>query len=38
MWHRGFFEYDGWLLDQCDALRDVPTEESVRAVRRALAQ
>ena len=25
MWNRGFFEYDGWLLDQCEALKHIPT-------------
>ena len=25
MWHRGFFEYDGWLLDQLDRLAAIPT-------------
>ena len=24
MWHRGFFEYDGWLLDHLAPLRDIP--------------
>ena len=24
MWHRGFFEYDGWLLDQLERIRHVP--------------
>jgi len=25
MWHRGFFEYDGWLLDQLHAISHLPT-------------
>jgi len=25
MWSRGFFEYDGWLLDQLDRIRHIPT-------------
>ena len=25
MWHKGFFEYDGWLLDQLERIRHVPT-------------
>ena len=24
-WHRGFFEYDGWLLDQLGRIRHLPT-------------
>ena len=25
MWNRGFFEYDGWLLDQVEKIKDTPT-------------
>ena len=25
MWHRGFFEYDGWILDQLHTIRHLPT-------------
>ena len=25
MWNRGFFAYDGWLLDQLEQIRHVPT-------------
>ena len=25
MWNKGFFEYDGWLLDHLDGIQDIPT-------------
>lgn len=25
MWNRGFFEYDGWLLEQLEQIRHIPT-------------